>query len=616
MSRPIKHYSGAAIVCVLCAAAILWPHPAGLQAKTNSGSRHSNHEDSGSRVSPARRIHRDSRKPTTDHNAPRPLDGFRNNQQRPDMNSTDTELRRYMASDYADGSGTMAGQARPAPRVVSNIVFAQTGDRPNKFRASDFVWQWGQFVDHDVDLTSGIDPPESFPIVIPAGDLFFPAGGGMDFNRSIYSVDRKGVRQQVNEITGWIDASNVYGSDDERSAALRTLDGTGRLKTDAFNLLPRNLDGLENAGGNSNRLFLAGDVRSNEQVALTAMHTLFMREHNRWANILGAEAEAARSEKSKPKPARSFYRYKDEQGKTVYSDRPPPGRKDVISQNRQGGRGDSEPVSGDQIFERARSLVAAEIQHITYTEFLPVLLGPNAISRYTGYHPSTDARIMNVFSTAAFRLGHSMLGPTLLRLDENRQPIAAGNLKLRDAFFAPDQIHQLGIEPLLRGLSQQLCQDVDSFVVDDVRNFLFGDPGQGGFDLVSLNIQRGRDHGLPDYNSARKLLGLQPATDFDDISSDPETADRLRRAYPSIDDVDLWVGGMAEDKYRRSMLGELFHTLVKRQFEVLRDGDRFWYTNVLSRQDRQRVEALSLADIIRLNTKIGDEIQDNVFIVD
>ena len=523
------------------------------------------------------------------------------------MNAVDTPLRRLLPNDYEDQLGKMSGQARRNPRKISNIVFSQAGDRKNTAGASDFVWQWGQFLDHDIDLTGGTDPNESVPIPIPSKDRHFLPGFAMDFNRSIYGIDRAGIRQQVNEITGWIDASNVYGSDDDRSAALRTLDGTGRLKTSAQNLLPRNVDGLENAGGPNSALFLGGDVRVNEQVALTAMHTLFMREHNRWAGIFLAEESA-------PSNRRQMYRHKDKNGNWTFSDRPQSGHRNVVGPIRESRPSQKPKPTGDEIFERARAMVAAEMQHITYTEFLPVLLGRNALPRYGGYRPGTDARIMNVFSTAAFRLGHSMLSPTLLRLDRNGQPIANGHLELRNGFFAPDQIRQYGIEPLLRGLSQQLCQDVDSFVVDDVRNFLFGDPKMGGFDLVSLNIQRGRDHGLPSYNSARRALNLKPVAEFGEISSDPVTVSRLKKAYTDVEDIDLWVGGVAEDNFGNSMLGELFHTIVMKQFEALRAGDRFWYTKVLSRQDRERVEALSLADIIRLNTNIGDEIQDNVFL--
>ena len=377
------------------------------------------------------------------------------------MNATETQLLRYMGADFADGVSMMAGQGRPGPREVSNAVSAQVESIPNARGASDFLWQWGQFLDHDIDLTDGANPPESVPIEIPIGDPWFdPSATGaetMAFNRSIYnpetgySVDNP--RQQLNEITGWIDASNVYGSNTDRAMALRTNDGTGMLTTSDGDLLPFNTHGLPNAGGSSDTLFLAGDVRANEQVGLTAMHTLFVREHNRLSRGIAE-------------------RHPD--------------------------------WSGDQIYEAARRVVGAQMQVITYREFLPLLLGPDALRPYQGYDPSADATIMNSFSTAAYRLGHSLLSTTLRRLDANGQTIGAGDLPLRDAFFAPDEIVEHGIEPLLRGLASQVCQDLDVHVVDDVRNFLFGPPGGGGFDLASLNIQRGRDHGLPGYNDARE----------------------------------------------------------------------------------------------------------------
>lgn len=492
-----------------------------------------------------------------------PVRGIRRD---PAMNQANTPLYRYLPSDYSDGSDDMAGPQRASAREISNLVFAQTTSRPNDVRATDFVWQWGQFLDHDLDLTDGTSPPEPYPIPVPTGDPFFdPASTGVasiGFNRSVHEHDDTGTRQQVNEITGWIDASQVYGSDEIRRDALRSHDGSGRLLVSEGNLLPYNIPRLPNAGGDSADLFLAGDVRANEQVGLTAMHTLFVREHNRIADRLRrAHPEA----------------------------------------------------TGDEIYRRSRRLVIAELQHITYSEFLPVLLGREALPRYRGYKASVDARIMNSFSTAAYRFGHSMLNSTLLRVDKQLQPIGAGHLELADAFFAPEEIEAYGIDPMLRGLAIQAAQDVDTFVVDAVRNFLFGPPGAGGFDLVALNIQRGRDHGLPSYNQARRYMGMPQATDFRDITSDVVVIDRLQSAYASVEDVDFWVGGLAEQRHPGSMLGRLFHRLVRKQFRLLRDGDPNWYQNILNRQERRQVEALRLADIIRLNTEIRDELPDDVF---
>jgi hypothetical protein len=392
----------------------------------------------------------------------------------------------------------------------------------------------------------------------------------MPFNRSIYDaltgLDVDNPRQQINQITAWIDGSNVYGSDEIRASALRTNDGTGRLLTSAGNLLPFNTEGLPNAGGRSPDFFLAGDVRANEQSGLTVVHTLFVREHNRIAMKLYA--------------------------KGLYSD--------------------------EEIYQRARRKVIALLQAITFNEFIPVLLGDHGIEKYKGYNPQINPQIVNSFSTAAFRLGHSMLNPALLRLDEHGNEIAWGHLALRDAFFSPQRIlHEGGIEPLLRGLAAQKAESIDIFVIDDVRNFLFGPPGAGGLDLPALNIQRGRDHGLPDYNTARVYYGLHKVRRMKDISSDPVAQRRLEEAYGSVDNIDLWVGIIAEDKPRHALVGKLGQRILKKQFEAVRDGDRFWYQRIYRRHELAKIEKTTLADIIERNTTIrGRELQKNVFIVE
>ncbi|MEE9175029.1 MAG: peroxidase family protein [Thermodesulfobacteriota bacterium] len=503
----------------------------------------------------------------------RSIDGSGNNLQDPLMGATFTELLRLVFSDYADGISEIPEAGLPSARVVSNIVSSQDELIPNTLNASDYVWQWGQFVDHDIGLTDGVNPPEPADIPVPAGDPFFdPLDTGTQviaFNRSVFDTSTgTGIdnpRQQINKITAWIDASNVYGSDVERAIALRTNDGTGRLNTSAGDLLPFNTEGLPNDGGPNPSLFLAGDVRSNEQVGLTSMHTLFLREHNRYVEELAAER---------------------------------PG------------------LSGDRLYERGRRFVGALMQAITYNEFLPALLGEGAIPAYNGYNPNVNASIANVFSAAAYRFGHSMLSPEILRLDQNLNVIPEGNLPLLDAFFTPETItDEGGIDPILRGLAKQIAQRVDPFIIDAVRNFLFGPPGSGGLDLAALNIQRGRDHGLPKYNDTREQMGLTRVESFQDISSDPEIQMRLEDAFGNVDDIDIWTGGLSEDLVPGSHLGEVFHLIIKIQFESLRDGDRFWYERKLSGAELQEVQVTQLSDVIRRNTSIGFELQDNVFLV-
>jgi peroxidase len=493
-----------------------------------------------------------------------PIDGARG---RSDANAAGTPLRRWLPSDYADGHSAMAGPHRPSPRSVSNAVLAQSEDTASPVSASDYVWQWGQFLDHDVDLTGAAEPAEPEDIPVPYGDPYFdPFGWGdvlIPFDRSRY-VQHSKPREQENQITGWIDASNVYGSDHHRAQELRTLDGTGRLATSAGDLLPFNVNGLPNAGGPDPTLFLAGDVRANEQVGLTAMHTLFVREHNRIVRKL----------------ARRYPRW-----------------------------------SGERLYQETRRIVIAQMQVITYHEFLPVLLGRHALPRYRGYRHGADPRVANVFSTAAYRFGHSALSPTLRRLDRWGDTIPEGDLALRDAFFAPWRItDEGGIDPILRGLAAQVMQAVDARVIDDVRNFLFGPPGAGGFDLVSLNIQRGRDHGLPSYNAARLSLGYRRAKDFSDVTSNPQLQAKLASVYRSVDDIDLWVGGLAEDRIGNHM-GPLFQKVLVNQFVALRDGDRHYYGREFSRRQRHALRRTRLSHVIRRNTQIGRELPAHVFVV-
>jgi len=508
----------------------------------------------------------------------RAMNGMGNNPDDPTMGMAFTSLMRMMPVAYEDGIAEPAGADRPNPREISNMVCDQAGASIiNDRNLSDWVWQWGQFIDHDITLSEFMLPVEPFDIPVPAGDpMFDPDATGtavVHLNRTVYDTntgtDADNPRQQINQLTAFIDGSSVYGSDDERAAWLRT-GVDGKLKTSAGNLLPFN-DGTQvNAGpggaaSTSTDLFTAGDIRAGEQAALTAVHTLFMREHNRLCDEIIAEHP---------------------------------------------------DWTDEEIYQRARKIVGALIQVITYHESLPALLGPNAPDPADAkYDPTIDARIANIFANACYRIGHTMLSPELMRLEEDGSEMIEGPLALRDAFFDPTRItDEGGIEPLLRGLATQQMQEIDPMVVDDVRNFLFGPPGSGGFDLASLNIQRGRDHGLPDYNTVRVSMGLARVDSFLEISSDVNIRQRLAAVYDNVDQIDPWVGGLAEDRLPGSSVGELITAVMVDQFTRLRDGDRFWYANdpEFTQREIEELEATRLSDVIERNTPI-DSIQEEVF---
>ena len=246
----------------------------------------------------------------------RSIDGSGNNAANPSMGSQNTAFSRWAAADYEDGVSSFAGPSRPNPRDVSSAIFAQAQSIESKNGLSDLIWQWGQFLDHDLTLTpvphAGSQEEEVTPISIPAGDEFFdPMGSGnqtIDFTRSLFDAETgnstDNPRQQVNIVTDWIDASQVYGSDDARAASLRAfVDGlllTSSSDSKPGEFLPINSDLLPNENFVDDVadevLFLGGDLRANDQIGLMAMHTLFVREHNRLARALkvreGAERRA------------------------------------------------------------------------------------------------------------------------------------------------------------------------------------------------------------------------------------------------------------------------------------------------------------------------------------
>jgi len=483
----------------------------------------------------------------------------------------------------------------PNPRDVSNVIAAQgTQSILNPKGASDWLWQWGQFIDHDISLEE--PTPASDPFLIPVSDpndsLFNPSFPFIPFRRNDAAPGTGAgtavPREQVNALTAYIDGSNVYGSEQTRADFLRT-GSAGLLKTTlATNgevLLPYNraVDPFPNANppvvpGDTppppEELFLAGDVRANEQIGLTAVHTLFVREHNRLATEISS-------------------------------------RSDLDSLLTTAGFDPNEAADVDEfVYQTTRKAVGAQIQVITYNEFLPMLLGKGALPNYDGYDPNTNASISNEFANAAYRVGHTLLSPQVQLVDAAGQ--SQGSVALRDAFFNPIFAPDNGVEVLLNGLGTQQAQNVDAKVIDEVRNFLFAEDN-GGLDLAAVNIQRGRDHGLPSYNDARRGLGLEPRTEFSQITSDAEVAAAIASQYDSIEDVDLWLGAISEDAVDGGLVGELLQLIIGDQFTRSRDGDRFFYLNDSMLLDLfPDVGSTRLSDVILRNTAIGS-MQDNAF---
>lgn len=494
----------------------------------------------------------------------RSYDGFGNNLTNPEWGQAMAELRRGSSgAHYADGIGEMV--SRENPRVISNRVVDQTNPQGNSRGFSAMVWLWGQFVDHDLDLVA--QHRDFFdPIIPPIDDPVFPPGSIIPFTRSIFNEGVDTARQHQNVLSAYVDASQVYSVDLSRGLFLREGVG-GRMRLGADGLLPRNENG-DWANGNEGDLpdevmFLAGDVRANENSALASMHTIWVREHNRWADRLIAEN---------------------------------PGWDDELT------------------YQMARKIVGAEIQKITYEEWLPVMLGGDGLGSYAGYDDTVNAGIATSFAGATFRFGHTMVGEVLERYNADGTVFGSGHLTLLESFFNPGPLEEIGgLDAILRGMVAREAEEFDSQVVDSLRNFLF-DANTGGLDLAAVNMKRGRDLGIPDYNTLRQELGLDAIDEFSDITSDGDLAAALESLYGDVNNIDAWVGMISEDHVAGAVGGELFVAALTDQFTRLRDGDRFFYLNDADLSAYlDEIRGLTLADVISLNS--GAELFGNVFFV-
>lgn len=486
----------------------------------------------------------------------RTIDGSDNNLADPALNQANTDFARVGPANFADGFDAM--QPGPNPREISNIVVANGPDthlEVNGVALSGMMYAWGQFVDHDLDLEkSGVNTAD-ISIPVPAGDTL-PQGAVIPVTR--VAIDpATGVpghpATAINTVTGWLDGSQVYGSDSVTAASLRTADG--HMKVSAGDNLPI----VMTAQGPA---FAAGDVRAQENPDLTALQTLFVREHN--------------------------YQV------------------DQLQQEHPGW-------SGDQLYDMAKAITTAEMVNITYKEFLPHLLGPDAIPAYHGYDPNVNAGITEEFEGAAYRFGHSIVSADINGISNLGATTAEQSLA--DTFFEAPAAFTAngGADGLLRHLASDTAQPLDTHIVEELRSFLSDPPD--AIDLAATNIQRAHDLGLGTLNQTREALGLAPYKSFDQITSDSATVSALKQAYGTVDAVDLWTGGLAEDHTAGAAIGQTFGRIIADQFTALRDGDRLYFENQgFDRQTLNEIKSTTLSDIIERDTTGTTAMQADAFV--
>lgn len=568
----------------------------------------------------------------------RTLDGKCNNIANPSFGQSFTPFARFVPAIYS-GDGTMpsvavSGQPLPNARLVSSTIHTDM-DIPDAMATNAFV-MFGQFLDHDVTETpffpsiegapapndipsccgDNMEAKECIPITPIVYDPFFskqrrpttclPLTRSLDcfesntctanaFNRK----DTSGfeLRDQENAITAFVDSSNIYGFDDNNAGNLRTFSG-GKLRStitasgnellpiladptlhaEEFNVLNNaNCAGATEENEEAGCLFRGGDIRARENAILTTWHTVALREHNRVAG-------------------------------------------EIAMVNPR--------LTDEEVYQNARRIVGAEYQNIVYAEWLPLLLGQDAIIKFgihldggNGYKPDTDASIRNSFATAAFRFGHSMLQGSPIQKTSTGSKTT---LMLRDLFDNPETYAAndgKGAEEFLRGMFVLPSQTFDRFMTEDVTNFLFvGEEACAGDDLAARNLQRSRDHGLPGFLAYREFCGLSSHHHwYEGPSSIPKDVwKKLQQVYESPEDIDLFTGGLVETPVEGGLTGPVFNCLKGMQYQFIREGDRFFFTHTdqagsFTANQIEAIKTRTLRDIICDNFPGIDEARPKTF---
>ena len=515
-----------------------------------------------------------------------------------------TPFRRLTTPSYpGDGSGAEWDAPEPStnpqtppnspdntgtavqPLKITDNIYAPGSDdnRPNSGGLNDYSVFFSQFVNHDMQHS-----------VRSAGPPIFLDGQFIPVSRTpAVSVD--GVRTPVSADTPTLDLGLVYGRDANAEILLRESSshhgqrvagakliagGEGDVLPSYAEVAAHQGESLESVQETLGTTFLnlppealasqvaTGDERANQTASLVVHHTIWHRNHN-WHVDQLREANPHWSE--------------------------------------------------DELYQGARALNEAEYQKVIYDEYLPQLMGEGAISEYTGYKPEVDNRSSVEFAAVANRFGHDQTsdGQTIVTEDGR-----TAFVPLEISSFIANNGQSIKTDDVLgdwtRGQLAQSSQEIDGRIVSTLRNSLFGvpasadDPSGSSTEFLQLNlplldIHRGRDHGVSDYNQLREGLGLETYDSLEEFahanSLDQERLDQLKSVYSDISELDSIVGGLLEAKVPGSQLGETFQKVQIEQFEATRDGDQFFYKNRFkdSPETLKQIEQTSMATILQRN---------------
>ncbi|XP_065216127.1 peroxidase-like [Planococcus citri] len=501
----------------------------------------------------------------------RSYDGSCNNLEKPAWGTPNTPVVRLLPPSYADGKGQMRlsqdGKPLPNPRVVRTTLLPD-GDVPDA-ESTLAVVGWGQMVAHDITMRATLQAPAAsccnedgslnphpacLPIAIPSNDTFYSKFKQLcvDMKR-VSTTSNMGcnisVPQQIAAVTHYLDGSFIYGLDKEKSNSLRSFrDGLLKTQTNennkTFLINVQNSTGVCDLPKPSDVCYLAGDAaRVNLNTEIAASQIMFLRLHNKLATDLH----------------RLHANWSDE-----------------------------------IIFQEARRIVIAIVQHITYNEYLPVLLGSTYVEKNNlapqksgyakGYNSSINPSSISEFVAAAFRSLHSTIVGNISMMRENRT--VSSTVQLADHADRAGIILQTkdNFDYFLRGLISQPQNDQDKFCTAEITNSIFhlknkDSTKRNGIDLVSIDIHRGREYGVPPYSTMRRVCGLPSVNKFEDLKDvmEADKISQLAQVYSSVHDIDYFVGGLLEKKLPGTLTSPSFHCVIAEAFYRYKFADRFFY---------------------------------------
>ncbi|XP_029794443.1 thyroid peroxidase [Suricata suricatta] len=509
------------------------------------------------------------------------ITGACNNRDHPRWGAANTALARWLPPAYEDGVSEARGwrphvlyngfPLPPVREVTRQVIEVSNEAITEDDQYSDLLTVWGQYIGHDIAFTpqstskaafgGGADcglacenQDPCFPIQLPTNGSGTPGRACLPFYRSsaacgtgiqgafFGNLTSANPRQQMNGLTSFLDASTVYGSSPASEKQLRNwTSAEGLLRVNARHrdagraylpfARPPGPTGCAPEPGTRGAAqapcFLAGDGRASEVPTLTAVHTLWLREHNRLAAL------------------RRCWFPPSTPMTTEYSGKHAGRWKPVFPA--VCGRSAGEPAGG-----------RAEGGRRTFLEEPP--------GAEEGL-PQPQRGEGGVLLEVGVQTSHQRMHRGVAEAEGSRgKHVGHGGVHGGVVAF-------VGAQVLLEGLGAQDFGEVVS-------------------------------HGYTAWRRFCSLPALETRAHLQAAAANASVAGRMMGLYGHPDNIDVWLGGLAEPFLPQARTGPLFACLIGRQMKALRDGDRFWWesSGVFTEAQRRQLARHSLSRVICDNT--------------